>query len=168
MSVDRSDVLVTPPPQSSESSTAANEAVVRRFVDEVLNAHNAAAADDVLAPDHILNYMLLPEPMVGAKAWEQSVQNYFTAFPDMKVTIDDFVSQGDKVAARWTATATHTGPLMGIPPTGRQVTWIGMGVYRIVDGKIAEQWGIDDALGLMQRIGAIPSGGGDGGSSAGQ
>ena len=168
MSVNQTDVVVSPPPSSDTSSTEANEAVVRRFVDEVLNAGNAAAADDVLAEDHILNYMLLPEPMVGAKAWEESVKNYFTAFPDMKVTIDDFVSQGDKVAARWTATATHTGPLMGIPPSGRQVTWIGMGVYKIADGKIVEQWGIDDALGLMQRIGAIPSGGGGGGENAGQ
>jgi steroid delta-isomerase-like uncharacterized protein len=136
-----------------------NKAVVQRFVDEVLNGQSMTAADEILAPDHILNYMLLPEPMIGAKAWEQSVSGYFTAFPDMVVSIDNMIGEGELVAARWTAVATHKGELMGIPPTGRRVTWIGQGVYRIVDGKIVEQWGIDDALGLMQKLGAIPGGG---------
>ena len=139
-------------------SVEENKAVVQRFVDEVLNGQSLEAADEILAPDHILNYMLLPEPMIGAKAWEQSVSGYFTAFPDMVVTIDNMIGEGDQVAARWSAVATHTGPLMGIPPSGRRVNWIGQGVYRIKDGKIVEQWGIDDALGLMQKIGAIPSG----------
>lgn len=139
-----------------------NKAVVQRFVDEVLNGQSVEAADEILAPDHILNYMLLPEPMIGAKAWEQSVAGYWSAFPDMVVTIDNMIGEGDQVAARWTAVATHKGALMGIPPSGRKVTWIGQGVYRIVNGQIVEQWGIDDAMGLMQRISA-PAEGGSGG-----
>lgn len=158
MSVEQAATILQTSLVSGAESMSANEAVVRRFVEEVLNAHDAIAADEILAPDHILHYMLLPEPMVGAKNWEQAMSGYFSAFPDMIVTIDDIISQGDRVAARWTATATHTGPLMGIPPSGNRVTWIGMGVYKIVDGKIVEQWGIDDALGLMQKIGGIPSG----------
>ena len=137
--------------------SAETETIVRKFVEECLNAGSAAAADKWLAPDHILHYMLMPEPMVSAKAWEGSVSQYFSAFPDMKVVIDDIFSQGDKVCARWTATATSKGPLMGIPPNGKSLRWIGTGVYRIANGKIAEQWGIDDAMGLMRQLGAIPS-----------
>jgi steroid delta-isomerase-like uncharacterized protein len=139
-----------------------NKAVVRRFVDEVLNGQSLAAADELLAPDHILHYMLLPEAMIGAKAWEQAVSVYYTAFPDMVVTIDNMIGEGDQVGARWTATATHKGDLMGVPPTGRKVTWIGHGFYKIANGQIVEQWGIDDAMGLMQKLGAIPSPGGGG------
>lgn len=138
------------------SSTVENENIVRQFVEEVLNSGNAAAADKWLSDDHILHYMLLPGPMVGKKDWEASASGYFIAFPDMKITIDDMISQGDQVCARWTATATSKGPLMGIPPNGKSLRWIGTGVYRIANGKIVEQWGIDDAMGLMRQLGAIP------------
>jgi steroid delta-isomerase-like uncharacterized protein len=137
--------------------SADNETIVRRFVEEVLNSGNAAAADELLASDHILHYMLMPQPMIGVKQWEQAVAMYFTAFPDMKIVIDDMISQGDKVVARWSATATSTGPLMGIPPNGKSLKWIGTGIYRIANGRIVEQWGIDDALGLMRQLGAVPA-----------
>jgi steroid delta-isomerase-like uncharacterized protein len=134
-----------------------NEAIIRRLNDEVLNAGNPAAVEGILDPDHVLYYPLLPEPMRGAQQWGQTVVNYFTAFPDMKITIEDMISDRDMVVARWSAIGTHKGDLLGIPPTNKTVHWSGVGIYRIRNGLILEQWGMDDQLGLMQRLGVIPT-----------
>lgn len=72
----------------------------------------------------------------------------------MAVTVEDLIAEGDKVAARVTTRGTHTGELMGLPPTGRRVEWSGISMTRHADGRIAEQWGEFDALGLLQQLGA--------------
>lgn len=78
------------------------------------------------------------------------------AFPDLVRTIEDLVAEGDKVAARWTARGTHTGDFMGLPPSGSVATSSGITVFRIADGRIAEEWSESDMLGLLQQLGAIP------------
>ncbi len=83
-------------------------------------------------------------------------QAYFTAFPDLHITTDLLVAEGDKVTKVWTATCTHNGELMGIPATGKRITVKGIEVFRIADGKIAELWASMDNLGMMQQIGVIP------------
>jgi predicted ester cyclase len=80
----------------------------------------------------------------------------FIAFPDFHITVDEMIAEGDKVAARWTATLTHEGEFMGIPPTGVQATISGMVIYRFADGKIVEIWHIGDSLGLLQQLGVVP------------
>jgi len=77
---------------------------------------------------------------------------HVAAFPDIKVTTEHIIAEWDKVVIRWTATGTHPGELMGIPASGRQVTWTGMTIYRFADGKIVESWWAYDALGMMQQI----------------
>ena len=77
--------------------------------------------------------------------------------PDLRITLEDDIAEEDKVVSRWTAQVTHQGELMGIAPTGNQVTIMGITIHRIEDGKIVEEWENWDALGLMQQIGAIPS-----------
>ncbi len=79
------------------------------------------------------------------------------AFPDLHQTIEEQISEGDKVAYRWTARGTHQGGLMGIAPTGNRVTFTGISIARLVDGKIEEIWENHDALGMMQQLRAIPS-----------
>jgi len=81
---------------------------------------------------------------------------YRTAFPDVHFTIEDQIAEGDRVVTRWTARGTHQGPLVGIPPTSKQVTMSGIAIYRLVDGKIVEQWGVNDMLGLLQQLGVVP------------
>jgi predicted ester cyclase len=71
-------------------------------------------------------------------------------------TIEDLIAEGDKVVARWRSHATHQGDYMGIAPSGKEVEFTGISVYRIEEGKIAESWTVEDQLGLMRQIGAIP------------
>jgi steroid delta-isomerase-like uncharacterized protein len=82
---------------------------------------------------------------------------YRSAFPEVHIEIEDQIAEGDKVASRWVARGTHEGDLMGLPPSGKQVTVVGMTIDRVAEGKVAETWDSYDALGMMQQIGAIPS-----------
>ncbi len=79
------------------------------------------------------------------------------AFPDLHVTPEDVIAEGDSVVARLTSRGTHQGEFQGIPPTGKQITLTGIEVFRIADGTIAERWGEFDFLGLLQQLGVIPS-----------
>ncbi len=81
----------------------------------------------------------------------------YSAFPDIHLTIDDMVAEGDKVAVRITMTGTHKGEFMGIPPTNKKVTIWAINIYRIAGGKIVEELGKADTLGLMQQLGVVPT-----------
>jgi len=142
-------------------STDENKALVRRFVEDVINAHDPQAADGVLAPDHVLYPAGASEPLVGLDAWQQLAAVYFAAFPDIHERIEDMVAEGHTVATRITWTGTHRGEMGGLPPTGRRVEVTGMRFYRTADGRIVEHRGWDDSLGLMQQLGAIPAAGGE-------
>lgn len=135
--------------------TLENKELVRRFVEEVLNRANPDAAGELLHPDFAGHYPGMP-PVDGLEAWKQLASAYFSAFPDLQETVEDAVAEDDRVVYRVTWRATHTGDLMGIPPTGRRVSVAGMRIVRIADGKIAEQWGTDDTLGMMQQLGIAP------------
>jgi len=136
-------------------SKTENEALVRRFLEEAYNQGNLAVGDELLAENCVF---YTPAPIPGIAGWKQFATAFLTAFPDdLQVAIDDMFVVGNKVAARWTAQGTHKGPLRGIPPSGNQVTWVGIAFYSLSDGKITEVWGLNDALGIMQQIGAIPS-----------
>ncbi len=137
-------------------SAEENKALIHRFVEEVLNQANPSAAAALLVPDFVGHYPGLP-PVQSLAAWQQVASAYFTAFPDLQETIEDVVAEGDKVTYRVSWSATHQGDLMGIPPTGKRVTVTGMRIVRITNGKIAEQWGVDDMLGLLQQLGVIPA-----------
>jgi predicted ester cyclase len=80
-----------------------------------------------------------------------------SAFPDLRIIIEDQVAEGDKVVTRWRGSGTHQGDLFGIAPTGNRVSLVGITINRIEGGKVAEEWQIFDALGMMQQLGAIPS-----------
>ena len=84
---------------------------------------------------------------------------FLTAFPILSLAADDTITEGTKAVVRWTANGTHTGNFRSIPPTGKQVAFAGIAIFRFAGAKIAEMWGVSNALGLMQQIGAIPSSG---------
>jgi steroid delta-isomerase-like uncharacterized protein len=137
------------------SSASENEALVRRFLEQAYNQGNLAVGDELLAADCVF---YTPAPILGIAGWKQLATAYLAAFPDdLHVAIDEMFTAGDKVAARWNARGTHKGPLRGFPPSGNLVTWVGMAFYSLSDGKITEVWGLNDALGIMQQIGALPS-----------
>jgi steroid delta-isomerase-like uncharacterized protein len=134
-------------------SVKENKAIFRRIVEEGFNKGNLAIVDELVAANHINH----ADNVRGPEEYKQFITMYRTAFPDLHMTVEDQIAEGDKVVNRWTSRGTHQGDLMGIPPTGKQVTLTGTYVARIVGGKIIEEWGNFDALGMMQQLGVVPS-----------
>jgi predicted ester cyclase len=133
-----------------------NKQKVRRFVHDV-TAGNLAALDDIVAPDFKDHQSLppgIPPTLAGLKAFFQA---HRVAFPDWKVTIEDMVADGDRVWDRLKVEGTNTGPFMGLPPTGRRVSFEVLDISRFAGGKLVEHWGVADNLGLMQQLGLIPA-----------
>ncbi len=138
-------------------STEENKAVARRFGGVWDASWSESLVDELAAPNLYVMYPLMPEPARSADEFKQVLRMVHTAFPDLKLGFDDTVAEGDRVAVRWTLSGTHKGDMMGIPATGKAVRWTGMTMYRIVDGKVVEEVGEEDGLGLLRQIGAIPS-----------
>ena len=132
-----------------------NKAIVRRFFDEVFNKHNLAFMDQYLAPNAV-DHLIPPGMPNGPEGSKQFIGMYLGAFPDLHATIDDMLADGDKVVSRTTYHGTNTGPLMGMPATGKQATVTGMDITRMANGKVVEHWGQLDMLGLMQQLGVVP------------
>jgi steroid delta-isomerase-like uncharacterized protein len=135
---------------------ADNKEIVRRFVEEPWTG-DFSAIDELASPDYIGYDPSQPEPTRGPQGLKDFVQGYLEAFPDGRVTVDQQLAEGDFVATRWTGRGTHQGELMGIAPTGKQVTVTGITISRIAGGKIAEEWTNWDTLGMLQQLGAIPT-----------
>jgi steroid delta-isomerase-like uncharacterized protein len=138
-------------------SAEESKALVRHFLDVALNQANLDAGATFVSGDFVVHFGGLPEPFHGVEAWKQLARDFFAAFPDLHITTEDMLADDNKVAVRYTATGTHKGPFQGIPATGNSFTMTGMGIYRIADSKIVEEWLQDDILGLMQQLGVIPA-----------
>lgn len=136
-------------------SVEENQAIVRRYCDEVVNEGNVAILDELWAKD-LINHGLAPGLVQGVEGVRQLLTRYHTAFPDLKFTIEDMITEDDKVAIRLTMTGTHKGELLGIAPSGNRVDVMTIAIYRFDGGKIVETWGVRDNLKLMQQIGAMP------------
>jgi len=136
-------------------STEENKVLVQRSYDEFFNTGNLALVDQFHANDYVAHIISLP-PIQGLEAIKQLASGYFRAFPDLHITLEDMVAEGDKVMTRVSWRGTHKGEFIGIPPTGKQVR-DRMYEYRIAGGKIAEWWDYSDNLGLMQQLGVIPA-----------
>ena len=135
--------------------SAENKALERRMYEEIFNKKNLGAVEQFYATDWI-NHNPLPGMAPGIEGMKQQHAMINAAFPDMQVKLEDMVAEGDTVACLWTATATHKGEFMSMPPTGKQVTMKGIHIDRIAGGKIVQTWGLSDALGLMQQLGMKP------------
>ena len=133
-----------------------NKAVARRIVEEVWNKKNLDAIDELIAADYV-DHTLPPGVPPGRDGAKAFIGMYVNAFPDVKITIEDMIAKGDKVVTRWSATGTHTGELMGIPATGKQITVTGLDITRFSGGKSVEFWGQFDQMGMMQQLGVIPA-----------
>ena len=133
-----------------------NKAIVRRSFDELFSQGDLRVADDVFAADYVGHDPAMPQPIRGPTEFKRFVTMYRTAFPDLVLTVEDQLAEGDRVVTRFTARGTNRGPLMGIPPTGRKVTITGISIDRMVDGKSAESWTNYDLLGMMQQLGILP------------
>jgi steroid delta-isomerase-like uncharacterized protein len=134
-----------------------NSILIRRWFEEVWNRGRTEAIDELASPNAVGHGQAQHDIDIGLKEFKPFVADFRRAFPDMKVTIDYIIEQGDKVVARWTATMTHKGEFLGIPPTGKGATITGTSIQRISGGKIVEGWDNWDQLGLLVQIGAVPA-----------
>ena len=138
-------------------SAEQNKALIRRLMEEVFHRGNTSLVDELVAPDFVEHEELPPGIPPGREAVKQLPTIFRSAFPDFKVTTNDVIAEGDKVAVRSTWSGTHKGEFMGIPPTGKGISFEVIDITRITGGKIVEHWGQMDNLGMMQQLGVIPA-----------
>jgi len=130
-----------------------NKEFIAAYTEDFWNIQNIAAFEKYYATGFIEHHAS------GDQNFEQTkglCQAYLTAFPDLHITTDLLVAEGDKVTKVWTANCTHRGDFMGIKATGKLVVVKGIEVFRIADGKIQEIWASMDNLGMLQQLGIIP------------
>ena len=134
-----------------------NKELVRQMVEQLFNRGNLNLADEFLAPDFVEREELPPGIPSNREGVTQLTTMLRNAFPDFEATIDDIVAEGDKVVIRQTWSGTHKGEFMGVPPTGKSVSFGVIDIIRIDGGKFVEHWGQMDTMGMMQQLGAIPT-----------
>jgi steroid delta-isomerase-like uncharacterized protein len=137
-------------------STEENRAIGHQCVD-AMNAHDLEAVMRFMRPDFVSHFPGAPAPIEGIDAWKQLFGAYRSAFPDLRIDVVDELAEGDLGAARYTMSGTHLGEFNGIPPTGKRVSVEGIGIFRMVEGRIAEEWQQPNLLGLMQQLGVVPA-----------
>jgi steroid delta-isomerase-like uncharacterized protein len=136
-------------------SAQENKALNRRLIEEGFNKQNMAVIEELIATDH-LDHAAFPGVLPGLEGVKQLFTMFWAAFPDVHVTVEDQVAEGDKVVNRITWRGTHQGTFLGVPATGKQVTVAGIDIGRWADGKAVEHWNTHDFLGLIQHLGVIP------------
>lgn len=125
-----------------------NKAIVRGYMDEIVNQGNMTVFDSYFAEDVVFNNSRNFKQKIARM---QAIRN---AFPDHHLVIEDQVAEGDKVVTRVTFRGTHRGEFSGIAPTGKRVAYSGIAIDRIANGKVVEMWHIANSLGLLEQIGA--------------
>jgi steroid delta-isomerase-like uncharacterized protein len=135
---------------------AQNKTIARRFNEEVWGTGDQATLEELLDPDFV-DHDALPGQEPGREGHKQLLAAFHSAFPDLNVTTEDIVTEGEKVVSRWTARGTHHGELLGIAPTGNGVTIKGIDVLRVAEGRIVERWSQVNSLEMMQQLGAVPT-----------
>jgi steroid delta-isomerase-like uncharacterized protein len=150
-------LLVQAAPAGTQAGLEANKAIVRRFIQEVHNEGKFEVFDELFAPDYVNH-----SARSGAnnrQAREQSIRAFRAGAPNLHVTIDDMIAEGDKVALRWNTRGTEHGgvrtPVGVTPPTERAIDIPGVNIFRIVNGKIAEEWIVWDTLSWVQQLGLV-------------
>ena len=135
-----------------------NKALARRAIEEVFNHGKLEVIGELVARNAVFHDPSVPGGKYeGPEGFKQFTTIYRNAFPDIKLTINDQVAEGDKVVTRWTGTGTHKGELMGIAPTGKYSTVTGMLCQRYENGKLVESWTNFDTLGMLQQLGVVPT-----------
>ena len=130
-----------------------NKATLMRFAEESVNKGNLDIVGEFFA-DNFVNHFAPPDSPKGPEGMRQTLAAGMAAFPDLHVTVDDVIAEGDKVMFRATIRGTHRGEFAGIAPTGKQVTFTTIGYDRYVNGKSVERWERTDVLGVLQQLGA--------------
>jgi steroid delta-isomerase-like uncharacterized protein len=137
-------------------STEQNKINARRIVDETWNKHNTKLIDELFSNDAILHNPQDPTVAKGPQGAKTSLESYLTAFPDVKITIEKEIADGEYVVQHLRAIGTNTGAFNGMPATGKKANTTGVMTTKFDNGKIVEVWSFFDNLGLMQQLGVVP------------
>lgn len=132
-----------------------NKAIIRRYVDEV-NRANFDALDELVIPDFV-DHNPVPGQTPGLEGAKRAYVMVNNAFPDAYFDLQALIAEGDKVVGRGVMTGTHRGEFLGVAATGRSVTWTGMRIFTVKEGKVTEGWINLDLLSVMQQVGAFPA-----------
>ena len=136
-----------------------NKKIVRRFLLDIYNTGKIELVGEVCGDDYVWHGEAGPtekNEVRGLENFKEALSDFKNAMPDAKVTIHDMVAEGDKVVVRITETGMHTGaPFAGVPPTGKRITWTGICIYRIANGKLVEEWFNEDSLSILQQLGGL-------------
>jgi steroid delta-isomerase-like uncharacterized protein len=137
-------------------SPTQNKALVQRFYEEVWVKGNLEVAEELFAPQYIRHDLRPGHPLPGPEGQKRIAADFRAAFPDLRMTIDLLIAEGDMVVARWTTEGTNTGPWGAVPPTGKPVKFSGVNIFRIdaERDKVVEIWNHRDDLGVMEQLGA--------------
>ena len=136
---------------SHPESAQANAALVLESI-EALNAGDTERLLAVVAPDIVIHYAEMPEPLHGRETWQQGFELMRRAFPDLEAQVDDLVAAEDKVAIRVSFRGTHQGEFQGIPATGRTIHYVSHEFYRVENGLFAEEWICSDMASLFRQL----------------
>jgi steroid delta-isomerase-like uncharacterized protein len=129
---------------------------MERFV-AFINSGNEELARELVSPDAIFHIPGRPEPMIGPAGYLMILGMMRGGFSDIQWTLEELISEDDKIAARFTMRGTHRGPFMGVLPTERQITVQALNIYHLANGQIIKEYGQPDMLGLLTQIGALPA-----------
>jgi steroid delta-isomerase-like uncharacterized protein len=143
----------------STAEVAANKAAFQRFHDAANTGDMDAIAktiDELVEPDAVVRTPL-PIGATGAEALKQIWSMLLRIYPDIHLTVEDLIAEGDKVVGRTTVTGTHRGDFMGVAPTGKSITYNEMFIFRFANGRVVETWGVVDVYAQMKQIGVIPA-----------
>jgi predicted ester cyclase len=140
---------------TSDGVVAANKAVVMRAIEEGFNGGNLDVADEVFTDGYTVHAPGLGELPTGPQAFKNAIGLWRGAFGDIHMDVQELIGEADLVCNRFVTQGTHTGPLFGIPPTGKQITVRGMEVHRLADGKVVESWIGDDVPTILMQLGAL-------------
>ena len=135
-------------------SAEENKAIVRRYLDEAWIKRNVDILDELMAPDYA-RYLPGQDQPLDREGQKRRIAGFHAAMPDMDFLIEDLFAEGDRVVFRVMIRGTHTGPLMGVAPTGKQLTVTAIDIARLENGKIVDHWGQMDMAGLMRQLGLI-------------
>jgi predicted ester cyclase len=143
----------------STAQETSNKATFRRFHDAINTGDVeliSKTIDELVEPNALIRTPL-PIEATGAQLAKEVFGRLLRAYPDLHITVEDLIEEGDKLVSRNTVTGTHQGEYMGLPPTGKSVTYNEIFIARFAGGRVAETWGVVDVFSQMKQLGAIPA-----------
>ena len=133
-----------------------NKTLVRHIIEEIVNQGNLELVNQFISPEYTY-FEPTVGPMKGREGYRAILTTYRNAFPDMKLTIEEQLAEGDSVVTRWRAGGTHRGELMGIAPTGKRVSVQGVVISRVKNGQLADDFESYDVQGMLRQLGVAPT-----------